>query len=123
MRAYRTIGAVLTLLALTLSLAETAWASTCAPMPMDPMGAAVEHGAHTSPGCPGQTHGERSDADPESHCPLVPVVSQGCTAAASLPTHPSPVPAPSLEVAVLDPPSARAVETLIGTALFRPPRA
>lgn len=110
-------------MALTLSLAETVWASTCAPMAMGPVGAAVEHASQPDPDCPGQTHGEQDDADPGSHCPFSPVVSHGCAAAASLPTHPSFAPAPSLEIAIIEPASAGAVDTLIGAVLFRPPRA
>ncbi len=123
MRTRRTVGAVLTLSALTLSLAETVWASTCAPMAMGPVAAAVEHGAQPRPDCPGQTRGERDEADPGSHCPFSPVVSQSCVSAASLPTYASFAPAPSLQVTIVEPSSARAVETWIGAALFRPPRA
>ena len=119
----RTLGAVLTLVALTLSLAETVWASTCSPMAMGPVAAAVEHASQPGPDCPGQIHGEQDNGDPASHCPFSPVVGHGCAAAASLPTQPSFPPAPSLEVTLLEPPSAQAIDTLIGAALFRPPRA
>lgn len=123
MRTRRTLGAVLTLLALTLSLAETVWASTCAPMGMDPVTAAVEHGTQPDSDCHGQSHGEQDGADPESQCPFSPAVTQGCAAAASLPTHPPLAQVPSLETAVLEPTPAHATETLIGATHFRPPRA
>lgn len=123
MQAYRTVGAVLTVLALTLSLAEAVWASTCAPMAMSPVAAAVEHAAQPQPDCPGQVHGQQNEDDPGSHCPFSPVVGHDCAAAASLPAHPTLASMASLELTMREPAAPQAIETLIGAAPFRPPRA
>lgn len=123
MRARRTFGAILTLMALTLSLAETVWASTCAPMAMGTMEVAVEHATQPADDCPGPSRSGRDDADPGSHCPFSPVVTQGCAAAASMPTQAPLAQVPSLETSILELSPVQAIETLIGAAPFRPPRA
>ena len=123
MQRSRRIAAVFALVALTLSLAETVWASTCAPMSASPAVAAQEAGH--SGDCPGSEHSEPSEqrGGDEPHCPFAPVVTAGCVAAASLPTSTSLAAPPAVEGEVAEPTAAAAADLLLGTALFRPPRA
>ncbi|HUG39933.1 MAG TPA: hypothetical protein VMM12_05595 [Longimicrobiales bacterium] len=123
MQRSRRIAAVFAVVALTLSLAETVWASTCAPMSASPAVAAQEAGH--SADCPAKGHDEGSEhpGGEEPHCPFAPVVTPGCVAAASLPTSSSVPTPPAVEAEVTEPAAAAAADLLLGAALFRPPRA
>ena len=112
-------------MALTLSLAETVWASTCAPMAASPAVAGASHDAEHSADCPGSKHGEGSEqpGGDEPHCPFAPVVTPGCVAAASLPTSSLLAAPPAVEGELAELTAAAAADLLLWAALFRPPRA
>lgn len=123
-RRTRWIAGLFALVAMTFSLGETVWASTCAPM-MDMQASAVsaqdapsEHDG--MPGMPDQPGTERGDGD----CPFSPATAtQNCSAAASLPAQGIVAPAPTPAcVAGLRAATARQ-DLLLETALFHPPRA
>lgn len=125
MQRSRRIASLLALLASTLSVAETVWASTCAPMAASPVVAAAAQDAPHSADCPGSERGDRSErpGGDQPHCPFAPVVTPGCVAAASLPTSASLAAPPAVEGEVAEPTTAAAADILLVAALFRPPRA
>lgn len=131
MQRSRRVAAVLALVALTLSLAESVWASTCAPMSASSTVAAVANDTPNAAECAGGYHGRHGEdgertqrpGGEEPHCPFAPVVTPGCVAAAALPTS-SAVPAPpAIEREVAHPAAVAASDLLLQAALFRPPRA
>lgn len=123
MRPHRTIGAALTFLALTLSLAETVWASTCAPMAAGSAAASAVHATQPESDCPAATQAEDGRSGEGAHCPFSPVVGHDCAAAASIAAQPSFATPLSLEFALTGASPARERDGLFGAALFRPPRA
>ena len=125
MQRSRRIAAVFALVALTLSVAESVWASTCAPMSASPVLAATASGSPHAADCPGGDTGagaERPGGE-EPPCPFAPVVTPGCVAAASLPASSAVPGPPALEAEDREPSAAAASDLLLGAALFRPPRA
>jgi hypothetical protein len=129
-RRTRLLAGLLTLAAMVFSFAETVFASVCAPMvDMSEMGAEVMDGddGDASPGAmdcmlmPG--HGTDQDGgDRDDHCPLSPVVGQGCSAAASLPvSHAGAGPPPDHGALRTVADEARP-DLLLSHGLFRPPR-
>jgi hypothetical protein len=129
--AHAALARLLTLTAMVFSFAETVFASVCAPMvDMSEMGAEVMDGddGDASPGAmdcmlmPG--HGTDQDGgDRDDHCPLSPVVGQGCSAAASLPvSHAGAGPPPDHGALRTVADEARP-DLLLSHGLFRPPRA
>lgn len=123
---------VLALFALTLSIAETVWASMCGPgMTMDHSAMAVAMPQEQSighdglPGIPGMpAEGQSETGGSEGDCPFAPASPvQGCAAAASLPSHAAraPVSSPDGTASVFS--DAMHRDLLLETALFHPPRA
>lgn len=125
-RRTRLIAGFFALVAMTFSFAETAWASTCAPV-MD-MGASSSAAAEHVPaqdcmhGALHSGEGETGGQD-EAPCPFTPAAGQTCTGAATLPTHVMAAVAPSVEGASLLLIEATRHDLLLRNALFRPPRA
>lgn len=123
-RRTRRISGIFAALALTLSFAETVWASTCAPgmdMPSSAMAmgdeSPIEHEC-----MPGSAE-RRNESEDGRHCPFGPVATtQACAGLASLPANTLALDAPSPEGA------ARLVfdetqhDLFFGTPLFHPPR-
>lgn len=143
-RRARTFAGLLALLATAFSFTETVLASTCAPMTDGPMtempgmpgsggsgmpdmamGMADEAPADPASDCRIASH---SGGDPEApgdqrHCPFAGVMSQGCSAVASLPAGSSETMAPSPEGAPDAAPGDARPDLLLSRALFHPPRA
>lgn len=124
-RRTRLIAGIFALVAMTSALAETLLASTCTPgMDMQaPAAAAAEAPAEDCPMV--ASHGGDGEQDEnERHCPFAPAAAtQGCTGVASLPSHAIPHLAPSLEGLVGVFVEQTGHNLLLGSALFRPPRA
>lgn len=123
MRTPHAVGAVLTLLAMILSLAGTVWASTCAPMAAGTFATSAVHAAPPESECPARTQAQSGHPGEGAHCPFSPVVGHDCTAAASIAAQPSLAPPPSLELALAESAPGQELNALIGAAPFRPPRA
>lgn len=118
--------ALLALLALSLSVVEGVWASTCmvdggAPHPSAHEQASGPHAAHSHDQSSAPADGERSPSDSPA-CPFATAMTGGCVVV-SLPGERTEVPAlaaadhfsvPSL--------SDRAVDLLLASPLFRPPQ-
>lgn len=124
-RRTRLTAGIFALVAMTFSLAETAWASACAPMEMNAVSSEAqgEVSAHESASDPLHQHEREDSGDGERRCPFSPAAAQACAGAASLPTHAVDGLAPAPE-------RARAVffdltqqDTILQESLFRPPRA
>ena len=125
-RRFRSIAALVTLLALSASLAEQVWASTCdrtmeAADPADARGmAGMDHA-----GMPGPAPTPTSSPDPSPpECPLAAAlaVTGGCTLA----YHPSTAPVPPLGAATRSqvlPAPREAVDLLLAAPPFHPPKA
>ena len=121
-RLTRIIAGIATLLALTFSFTESAWASTCVPVMTGDQVVVVAPEAPVGTHCaPGESHPSERD-DGERDCPS-PTLSQACGGVVSLPSHSSLLFAPSSEGAgaIIVPDSER--DLLLESALFRPPRA
>jgi hypothetical protein len=116
---------VCVLAAMTLSLAESVWASACASMATMAVSDTAMSGDMPDmpdmPGMPG--HGEQHDDEDRPSCPLgAAAVARGCLAAASLPAT---VAAPfacteerASHVSILD----TATDRIYGATPFHPPR-
>lgn len=120
------IAGIFALVAITFSFAETAWASTCAPA--TEMAAASSATAEDEP-APDCLHGAALSGDGETGgqderpCPFTPSAGQTCTGVATLPAHVVDAFTPPVEgetVVFVEPAEHN---TLLGNALFRPPRA
>jgi hypothetical protein len=129
---FRFLAALFALVALSLSLAEGVWASTCAPgMGMDSAAMASMDVASHEVDCPAATigsHTDRSGTDRNQtdvpHCPFVPAwVAGSCAVAASLPAGSFASLSPSAEGALLAVAPDDARDILLVSAFFRPPRA
>lgn len=130
-RRLRTTAGLLALLSLTLSVAESVWASTCAPgMPMESPAAVVPSSDDHAPGClhVGTAHDDmdegRHASDDGRPCPFgSPAAAQACTGVASLPARPMNLFASWSQGA----PGVFSLETqnelLLDGAQFHPPRA
>lgn len=120
-RRTRYIAGLLTFVALTFSLAEGVWASTCA-LEMG-MSAPTSHGMPAGHDCLTGHPGERDRPDVPD-CPFGPVsAAQGCVAAASLPAASVVEIALSPESTSLAPTTETERQLLLGSALFHPPKA
>lgn len=126
-RRTRFIAGILAFLALTFSIAESVWASTCAPgMEMDvPAEMASHEGADESHMAERSVEGERGDDDEESRdCPFGDHAAvQTCVGALSLPAVASVFFIPSLEDAAGVFTLQTQSDLLLESALYRPPRA
>jgi hypothetical protein len=126
MRAHRRLlPAILVLVAMTFSLAETVWASTCAPA-MAPTIAAeasdAERHADCSSGMTDATGGEPHERD-DTHCPFDPAApAQGCIAIASLPARAAEAPAPWSAPSVTSFAEQKQQDHLSASTPFHPPR-
>ena len=78
---FRTLAALLALLAFSASLAEQVWASACVPAaPVEAASAAVDHGVMPGHSARAPDHDPREHApSPGNDCPLHAVASAGCT--------------------------------------------
>ena len=121
----RMIAGLFGLMAMTFSLAEMAWASTCPPdMAADAASVSVDLAPTDAPATAmphGGDHGDREQGDRE--CPFGPIASAGCAGAAPLPTQAAKAPAPSPDGAAILFDSETRHDLLFGNTLFRPPRA
>lgn len=111
--------------AMTFSFAETAWASTCAPMEVGLVSSATAEQVPAHDCMLGALHegeGESSDED-ERPCPFSPVGAQMCAGVASLPAHAAHGLAPSPECASAVDSELEQHDLLLKEALFHPPRA
>lgn len=127
MKRTHTLLRLFVLAAMTLSFAETVWASTCASMATmaasdDPSRDGTMPGMPGMPGMPAD--GEQQDGDDDPWCPLgAAAVAQGCLAAASLPAMSGDALAPR-DVHAADVHTVEIANELIyGTTPFHPPRA
>lgn len=119
----RSIAGMITLLALTLSMAEGVWAAVCSlDMTMGPMAAVVG----MAPSDDG-TAALPAESDPqESNMPDCPLNLAGtvvsCVVAASIPAHAPVDLTPSPEGSTVLPSSEARPMTLLGSRFFHPPR-
>jgi len=127
-RRTRFIAGIFACVALTLSFAESVWASTCGtPEMMVEVegGATPDAPAPGEPSCPGHWPGERDrDTDREGPCPFSsPLAAQACAGFTSIPAGHASLPDVSFEgvteTFALDPDTG----LLLQGTLFRPPRA
>lgn len=111
---------------MSVSLAETAWASTCSPaMDMHRSDATVADGvpAHVAMvGSPDDREDEGSGED-ERRCPFTPAAAQACTGVALLPAQAVADVGFSIEHAAAMFVEPIEHDLLFSNALFRPPRA
>lgn len=119
------MAGIFAFVAMTFSFAETAWASTCAPMEMGVVSPATAD--HVPPhdcmlGVLHEGQGESSGED-ERPCPFSPVGAQMCAGVASLPAHAVHGLAPSPECASAVHFELEQHDLLLKEALFHPPRA
>lgn len=129
---FRFLAALFALVALSISTVGGVWASMCAPgMGMDSAAMASMGVASHEADCPAATvgsHTDRSGTD-RNHtdaprCPFVPAGATGsCAVATSLPAGSFASLAPSAEGALLAAAPENSRDTLLVSALFRPPRA
>lgn len=124
-RRTRWIAGLFALLAMTFSLAETVWASMCAPMmDMQVSAAAAEAAPSEHEGMPGMPDQPGPASGDGTDCPFSPATTaQNCSAAASLPAHTIGGPASTLERVVGLKGATARQDLLLETALFHPPRA
>lgn len=124
-RRTRRVAGLLTLLALTFSLAESAWAATCAvSMPAGTRAEAIPEGPAGMQEASHDPDRDCTRAPDEEPCPFSsPVAAQVCLGIASLPATEEPLPAAVsrgvTQVFVLPPRS----DLLLESSVFRPPRA
>lgn len=124
----RRIAGALALLATTLFLVESVWASTCAPG-MDMADPAMAIGDVAPPPANHCLHGwkvhgtDEEDADDRRPCPFGPADSaQACAGIASLPARASVALAPSPEGAIGVFAELTERDLLLGAVPFHPPR-
>ena len=122
-RRFRTLAALVALLAFALSGAESLWASVCSAEMQKPAEAAADAGCRTGM-APSDAHkgsGGRDASAPD--CPFVGLGASGCIAPVGFPAATVPslaaYPGDALPVRLAD--HARLL--LLATGLFHPPRA
>lgn len=124
-RRTRLVAGIFAMVAMTLSFAETAWASTCGPMEMGVVSPATADQVPAHDCLLGALHeGEREGSgDDERPCPFSPVGAQMCAGVASLPAHAVHGLAPSPESVSAVHFELEQHDLLLEEALFHPPRA
>lgn len=129
-RRYRLFAGLLASLSMTVSFAETVWASTCAPPAQtrhvsvaDPVG----DGAVNAEGTPSWDRSVHHDTDGSEHgheCPFSsPLAAQACAGMTALTSRPAPVPTLGVDVASEGSAVQRSPDLLPPRVPFRPPRA
>jgi hypothetical protein len=119
---FRWFAALLALIAFSTSVAEAAWASTCAPAGTTASAVAQAPGAGAGDAeCPPASGSERDRTD-GPRCPFA-VVTGACVAPASLPVVASLDVSLSFNGAAPLVSADHARHLLFSTAFFRPPRA
>ena len=133
-RRTRFIPGLIALLAMTFSLVEGVWASTCAPgmeMERAEMAGAMASADEAMPDMPadhdcipGHEHGEHQGDEHGAPCPFGPAgMLQGCAAAASLPAVNDEMTLPSPEGPALSPTVETSPHLLWVASIFHPPKA
>ena len=124
-RRTRWIAGLFAFVAMTLSVAETVWASTCAPMAdMREPAASAQNAPTEHSGMPGMPGEPGTEGGEEAECPFSPATTaQGCSGAASLPAQAIGALAPAPERIAGVRTATTRQDPLLETALFHPPRA
>ena len=128
-RRIRALSALVMLITMVFSFAETAVAAMCVPtmemgvpamqdMMQDMEGAAVQMDCADA-----HPHEQHQDDERPGDCPFAPAgMTQGCAAPASLPASGSVAPAASPDVAMVFSPTEVEPHLLLGSTLFHPPK-
>lgn len=122
---FRTLAALLALMAFSASFAEQVWASTCAPVEASPSGesapASHPHGGHGGMEMPADHHDPRIPSSDDAECP-VQAVAAGCALVFFPSATMDAVPAAPAADPRVAPHADPSIQLLLVSSHFRPPQ-